>query len=226
MGHSVRSHLGIEIRSYDQAIRRFIPGYEEMLRVAAREIVRSSPAHVLDLGAGTGAFAEAVLSIDGSVTVELVDVDPEMLAQARVRLERFAGRARHSGQSFLDPLPACDAVSASLALHHVRTVDAKRNLYRAIWASLAPGGVFVNADAAVPAEPAAREAVMGVWVDHMVSSGIEEAQAYENLALWAEEDTYFPLEVEISALESVGFDAECAWHHGPFAVVVARKSSC
>ena len=225
VGHSVSSHLGIEIRSYDRAIRQFIPGYEEMLRVAAREIVRGSPDRVLDLGAGTGALAEAVLSIDGSVTVELVDVDPEMLAQARVRLSRFPERTRHAGQSFLDPLPACDAVSASLALHHVGTVEAKISLYGRVWAALSPGGVFVNADAVVSAEPSEREATMRTWVGHMVRSGIGEAQAYEHLAQWAEEDTYFPLDVELSALESAGFEAECAWHRAPLAVVVARKRS-
>jgi len=121
VSHSVRSHLGIEIRSYDETIRRFIPGYEPMLEAASRELVRHGPELVLDLGAGTGALAEAVLLADDDVTVELIDVDPEMLSQARARLASFAVRARFSGISFLGPLPSCDGASASLSLHHIRT---------------------------------------------------------------------------------------------------------
>ena len=35
MSHSVRKHLGVEIDAYDETIRRFIPGYETALTVAA-----------------------------------------------------------------------------------------------------------------------------------------------------------------------------------------------
>lgn len=223
MGHSVRSHLGIEIRSYDETIRRFIPGYEAMLEVASRELVANAPALVLDLGAGTGALSEAVLLADGGVAVELIDIDPEMLAQARARLAGFAVRARFCGISFLGPLPPCDGASASLSLHHIRTLDAKRSLYRRIHEALRPGGTFVNADAAVPEEPSAREEVLRQWVEHMVSCGIGESDGYEHLEQWADEDTYFPLEAELEAVEAAGFAAECVWKQGPMAVVVGRK---
>jgi len=223
VSHSVRSHLGIEIRSYDETIRRFIPGYEPMLEAASRELVRHGPELVLDLGAGTGALAEAVLLADDDVTVELIDVDPEMLSQARARLASFAVRARFSGISFLGPLPSCDGASASLSLHHIRTLDAKRSLYRRIHEALRPGGTFVNADAAVPAEASAREEVLRQWVEHMVSCGIGESEGYEHLERWGEEDTYFPLEDELEAVEAAGFVADCVWRQGPIAVVVGRK---
>ena len=225
MSHSVRSHLGIEIRSYDQAIRRFIPGYDAMIEAASSELVRNRPELVIDLGAGTGALAEAILLADDAVTVELIDVDPEMLHQARTRLVELTHRARFSEISFLGALPPCDGASASLALHHIRTMDAKRTLYRRIFEAIRPGGTFVNADAAVPTEPSARDAVMRHWIDHMVSCGIEERQGHQNLARWGEEDTYFPLEEELDAVEAAGFVADCAWRKGPMAVVVGRKQS-
>ena len=194
-----------------------------MLEAASRELVANAPALVLDLGAGTGALSEAVLLADGSVTVELIDIDPEMLAQARARLASFAVRARFSGISFLGPLPPCDGASASLSLHHIRTLDAKRSLYRRIHETLRPGGTFVNADAAVPAEPPAREEALRQWVEHMVSCGIGESEGYQHLEQWADEDTYFPLEDELEAVEAAGFVAECVWKQGPMAVVVGRK---
>lgn len=223
MRHSVRHHLGMEAHAYDVTIRRFIPAYDEMLAVAVQEAVRAGKGLVLDLGAGTGALSEAILSAGESGTVELIDLDREMLKQARIRLARFAGRVRFTELSFLAPLPRCDSVAASLALHHVRTLDTKRALYRRIHEALRVGGVFVNADAAMPAEPDALEAAWSNWVDHMVAQGIDKLRAHEHFEKWAEEDTYFTLNEELAAVAAVGFDAECVWRHGPMAVVVGRK---
>ena len=47
MSHSVRNHLRLEIDSYDETIRQFIPGYEEGLTWAAREIAGIRPTLVL-----------------------------------------------------------------------------------------------------------------------------------------------------------------------------------
>ncbi len=121
MSHSVRSHLSLEIDAYDDTIRKFIPGYEEGLTRAAKEIAGARPTLVIDLGAGTGALAEAMLEHERVGSVEAIDIDPEMLAQARIRLKRFGTRARFRRCSFDAPLPKCDAVATSLALHHVLT---------------------------------------------------------------------------------------------------------
>ena len=94
MSHSVRHHLRLEIDAYDETIRMFIPGYEEGLARAANEIAGVRPTLVLDLGAGTGALAEAMLDHERVGAVEAIDIDPEMLAQARLRLKRFGTRAR------------------------------------------------------------------------------------------------------------------------------------
>ncbi len=221
--HSVRRHLRVAIDAYDATIRQFIPGYEEMLRVAAQELTPVAAGLVLDLGGGTGALAEAILEVDGGGTVELIDIDGEMLAQARTRLARFGGRARFAEGSFLAALPRCHGVAASLALHHIPTLDGKRALYRQIHEALEPGGVFVNADATMPAEPAAADATWRAWADHMAAHGIEERRAFEHFEEWSEEDTYFPLEDELVAVASAGFDARCVWREVGITVVVGRK---
>ena len=224
MSHSVRRHLRVEVDVYDDIIRRFIPGYETLLATAARAVAAGRPSWVLDLGAGTGALSEAMLRHDAIGTVELVDVDPEMLDQARARLERFERRARFREQSFLDPLPGCDAVAASLALHHIPEMADKRALYRRIHACLRPGGVFVNADAVMSSDAEEREAGYAFWAAHMVSRGIPEERAYQHFAEWAEEDTYQPIEQELAAMAAAGFTAGIAWHEGPMAVLVGRRT--
>ena len=223
MSHSVRRHLHLEIDKYDEIIRQFIPGYERMLEQVARAVARIRPERVLDLGAGTGALSEVILAKCGQSIVELVDVDDEMLARAQTRLQRFGGRVRLSRQSFHDALPHCDAVAASLALHHVPDLTAKAQLYWRIHEALAPGGVFVNGDATMPNDAARKAADYGTWAAHMAACGIPEDQAYRHFDEWSDEDTYFPLEQELEAMIRAGFDAKCVWHRTPISVLVGRK---
>ena len=220
--HSVRRHLRVEIAAYDAMIRRFIPGYGTMLEVVAGALAASGMDHVIDLGAGTGALSEAILAHDGVQTVELIDVDPEMLDQARRRLERFQGRVRVREMSFLASLPPCDGAAASMALHHVPAMDEKCALYGRIRDAIRPGGIFVNGDVTMPADPAGRKATYRAWAEHMMRCGIDEARAFEHFEEWAEEDTYFPLDEELAAMRAAGFEAECIWHERAIAVVVGR----
>ena len=218
MAHSVRKHLRIKIDEYDEQIRRFIPAYETMLAVASVE-----PNLVIDLGAGTGGLSELLLGRSRIGTVELVDVDPEMIGKARRRLERFGDRVRFTLRSYDEPFPSCDAFAAALSLHHIPTIEAKALLYVRAFAALRPGGVFVNADTNMPTDRTERDRLFRYWADHMMAGGIPEDRAWKYFDEWAEEDTYLPLEAELEGLARVGFEAECVWHAGPESVVVARK---
>ncbi|MDH3270941.1 MAG: class I SAM-dependent methyltransferase [Gemmatimonadota bacterium] len=223
MSHSVRRHLRVEIDEYDDTIRRFIPGYEAMLFEASTAVASIGPDHVVDIGAGTGGLSEAILTHDEVGIVELLDVDPEMLAKARSRLESFGERARFTLRSYDDPFAPCDAFAASLALHHISTLDAKAALFGRAFRALRTGGVLVNADVNMPAEASERDALYRRWVDHQIGCGIAEEEAWAHFDEWAAEDTYLPLEDELSALRRIGFEAQCVWNNGPVGVVVALK---
>ena len=223
MSHSVRQHLQLDIEAYDVSIRAFIPGYEAMLQRAAEAVAGVQPERVLDLGAGTGALAEAILERSDAAVVELVDVDGEMLSRAETRLRRFGERVRLRRQSFNGPLPHCDAVAASLALHHVADLDAKAALFARIAQALRPGGLFVNADVTMPEVDPERASDYATWAAHLVACGIPEARAYQHFDEWSDEDTYFPLDRELRAMREAGFDAECVWRQTPSTVLVGCK---
>lgn len=223
--HSVRSHLRLEIENYDDTIRKFIPGYEAGLKCAAEMVASIHPDLVLDLGAGTGALSEAVLNHQTVGSLQAIDLDLEMLEKARARLRKFASRVTFSVRSFLEPLPECDAVTASLALHHVPTLEAKRELYKRIFRALRPGGVMANADVTMSADNEERQATYERWADHLVACGIERARAFEHFAEWQEEDTYFPLEAELEIMREAGFRAECVWQEPPNCVLVGHKDA-
>lgn len=223
MSHNVHSHLGVDAAAYDTAIRKFIPGYDAMLEAAADPVAAVLPALVLDLGAGTGALAHSLLERVGVGRVQLVDTDAAMLERAGRRLRRFGDRVQLTEGSFEDALAPCDAVSASLALHHVPTLERKRALFARVFEALRPGGVFVNADVNMPDDDDERDGLYRAWADHMVLSGIDREQAWCHFDDWADEDTYLPLEAELAGLAAVGFDARSVWRLGPMAVVVARR---
>lgn len=224
MDHSVAQHLRVEVEAYDASIRQFIPDYETMLAQTARCVAESAAERVLDLGAGTGALSETVLRHCPHCRVELVDVDGEMLDQARERLKPFRSRVRFTRRRFQGALPRCDAVIASLALHHVSTLTEKHEVYGAIHAALEPKGVFVNADANMPTDPAQQQADYAAWAAHMVASGISEPRAWQHFRDWADEDTYLPLDDELAALTTVGFSPAPVWQSVPINVVKSTKN--
>jgi tRNA (cmo5U34)-methyltransferase len=223
MGHSVRRHLHLDIREYDEAIRRFIPGYDEMLAVLAERALADSPTRVLDLGSGTGAVAAELLARSRTVQVQLLDADPEMLALARDRLARHGTRARFRVGSFADRLPGADVVTASLALHHIASLHEKEAVFHRIAAALPQGGVFLNADATLPSpEPDRTEAFRG-WASHLVARGIPEERAWRHFEEWSEEDTYFSVEEELAAMARAGLKSKRIWSRRVMSVVVGRK---
>jgi tRNA (cmo5U34)-methyltransferase len=225
--HSVKRHLDVDAAGYDVQIRRFIPHYDDMIGTGVELLGTLAPSdgHVLDLGGGTGALSAAVLDGLPGVHVTVLDIDRDMLDEARRRLARFGDRVAFQAGSFFDPLPNADAVVASLALHHVRDLATKTTLYRAIHDALVPGGVLLNLDSAVTEDPTLNALLFNRWATHMVEHGISDEQAHAHFAAWAGEDRYFPLSVELNALREAGFDeVECFWRRGPSAVTCGRRA--
>jgi tRNA (cmo5U34)-methyltransferase len=225
--HSVKRHLRVDAEAYDVQIRRLIPHYDEMIATGVELLAALAPAdsHVLDLGGGTGALSSAALAALPGARVTVLDVDAEMLAEARRRLSRFEDRVSFLEASFLDPLPAADAVVASLSLHHVHDLETKTALYRAIYDALSPTGVLLNLDAAVTEGPRLNALGFDRWAERMAEHGISGTEARNHFACWAEEDQYFSLYAELGALRQAGFDeVECFWRRELSAVICAIRT--
>lgn len=221
---SVASHLQIRLDEYDHKIRTFIPGYDDLVDSAARALLaldRPAPV-VVDLGTGTGALAAECLRVRGDARLVLIDSDPDILAMARQRLGGHGGDVAAIAGDFAEiALPACDAVVASLSLHHIRTAAAKRALYRKCGAALRAGGLLVSADCCPSADPGLATLEHGLWRAHLESSySPEETAGY--FAAWAEEDVYMSLPEELGLLRDAGFAPNVVWRQGPMTVIAAR----
>ncbi|HUL74336.1 MAG TPA: class I SAM-dependent methyltransferase [Vicinamibacterales bacterium] len=218
----VASHLGIRIDDYDTKIRTFIPGYEEMLGEAAAALclVRRRAPVVLELGIGSGALAARCLRVVPGARIIGLDTDGAMLSLAR---QRLGGRVTTIRDDFLSaPLPACDAVTSSFALHHVRTPARKAALYRRLAAALRPGGVAISADCFLSSHARLQARDRDAWHAHLAAV-YGAAGATRFLRAWAKEDTYFPLNDEVAWLERAGFGVDVPWRRGGFAVVVGVR---
>ena len=151
-------------REYDGQRRRLVPSFELFYGTAVDVIaLREGPVNrVLDLGAGTGLMAAAVLERYPNAELVLLDGSQEMLAHARERLPRSSTAAVVA--DLRDELPPgpFDAVVSALAIHHLEHPD-KRDLLRRVRERLRAGGVFVNAEHVAGPTPWLEGAYRDLW---------------------------------------------------------------
>ena len=118
----------------------------------------------LDLGAGTGAAARAILKVYPNASAILADYSPHMIEAGARAMAPFHGRYRYVEFDMLTSdwpptLPAeLDAVVTSQCVHHLPDAR-KRSLFREILERLVAGGWYVNFDPVRASDPA----VEAVW---------------------------------------------------------------
>jgi trans-aconitate methyltransferase len=219
---SVAGHLGIKVGEYDAVIRTLIPHYEELIGaagIAVGALARTAPA-VVDLGTGSGALAQAILKARPRATLIGIDEDPAMLAMAHKRL---GGRIQTiTGNFERTAIPRCDVVSASFALHHIRTDRRKAAVYQRAFAALRRGGMLVSADCCLASSKTLQQLHRDAWLHHL-QTRYSRAKAQGFLRAWAKEDVYFTLDREIELLTAAGFRVEIAFRKTSFAVLVGLK---
>lgn len=219
---SATAHLGIRTGEYDKTIATLIPHYKELLAAAAEAVdilARDTPA-VVDLGTGSGALAQQILTVRPQAQLIGIDADANMLGAATQRLK---GNIQTIEENFEHVrIPRCDVVSASFALHHVPTRRRKAALYKRCFAGLRPKGMFVSADCYLAASAPMQKRHRAAWVAHL-SKTYSPRKAEGFLRTWAREDVYFTLDREIELLKDAGFAVEVPWRKDSFAVIVGLR---
>ena len=189
--------------TYLEMVRSEVRDYDTLQHEIARlvdEGVNTESPRVLDLGAGTGSTAQAVLTTRPAASLVLFDENPNMLAVAREVLpESNVGQIVIADLS--DPLPAgpFDAIVSALAVHHLDGEE-KRELFAAVHDRLLPGGRFAMADVVVPDDPS--DAITPL------SAGYDKPDRASDVLAW---------------LRAAGFRAEITWQARDLAVFVADK---
>ena len=223
---SVASHLAVSPAGYDRRIRQYLPFYDELITEAARALGYSlRPVRlIVDLGVGTAALSRACFDQVPTSRIWGIDEDPAMLAVARARLGRRASRATLIEGSFLStPIPRCDAIVATYALHHIRSARVKQSFYDRCFRALRPGGVLVSGDCAPASTDHGFARELDAWIAHMAPSCGGASGARRVYRSWGREDTYLPLAMEQRLLSKARLRVDVPWRRSPFAVIVGVK---
>jgi tRNA (cmo5U34)-methyltransferase len=146
-----------------------VPRREEMIAalIAAAPFGVDNAIKILDLGAGDGVLAEALLMHFDEGSLTALDGSESMRRDASARLGRFGSRARVAAfdvtaLDWWDRMFGVDLIVSSLCLHHLN--DAKKQyLYKAAAERMSPGGALLIADIVDPQHPAARTLAANRW---------------------------------------------------------------
>jgi tRNA (cmo5U34)-methyltransferase len=224
---TILRHFEDEAPIYDDLILKLIPRYPEMIDalVSALPFEPDATIRVLDLGCGTGSVAAAALRRFPNASMTCLDAAENMLASARERLAPFQ-RIELVQSDFLawQPSDAYDAVVSSLALHHLDTDEVKRSFYRRVFAALAEGGVFYNADNVLGSNRALDAMYVEKWTSYMTANVGEAEVRGVWLPRYRAEDRPARLADQLHWLEAIGFrDVDVVWKWFNFAVYGGTK---
>jgi tRNA (cmo5U34)-methyltransferase len=222
----IRSAFDNIAAEYDAQRQYVIPQMDEYYGAAvwAAESKEKKPA-ILDIGAGTGLLAALMLEKFPAAELTLLDISENMLAVAR---ERFAAKknVRYvvNDYSRSELGGTYDIICSALSIHHLATED-KRLLFHKIYAALAPGGMFVNADQADGETLYFRQQYLEYWNGFLQSGPLNETEHTEILKRRNSLDKNEKLSLQLSWLRECGFsDVDVVYKNRTFIVTVARKN--
>lgn len=175
----------------------------------------------LDLGAGTGAAARAILDAYPASTALLADYSTQMIDAGVSALAPYGGRFAYvefdmAAGEWPDTEPSTfDAVVTSLCIHHMPD-ERKQALFAEIFDRLVPGGWYLNYDPVTAPDPV----VAGVW-QHTADRGDHDAahtRAHRSPAEQARFENHvrymIPLDQQLGYLRAAGFEGiDVFWKH-------------
>jgi len=222
-------------------VRGAIPFAAEQLEAMVRYVdaVGLPVRNALDLGAGDGVVAVALLARYPDARLTLLDFSEPMLAEAR---HRFAGRrpeTRFVVADFADPVwvsavadaAPFDAVVSGFAIHH-QPDERKRSLYRELFGLLRPGGVFVNVEHVAPPTARLAAAFDEAMIDALFAFArqtdptVDRTQVAEEYHRRPDKKANIlaPVEAQCAWLREIGFeDVDCVFKWFELAVFAGRR---
>jgi tRNA (cmo5U34)-methyltransferase len=225
---TIASAFNASADDYDNWMKKALPCYDDLFQTARELIPFEQDAHVkvLDLGAGTGLFAQHVLEKYPRSNFVLVDIAENMLAVARERFREHLNQFQFIAADYRDlqDLGSFDLVISSLSIHHLADAD-KQKLYNRIYALLSPGGIFLTIDQIKAPTPQLGQLYWTDWLTRVRLAGASEEQIQSSIQRRLTYDIDTTLLDQLKWVQAAGFDdVDCIYKNFFLGVFFARKA--
>lgn len=199
------------LREYEEKISGLLPAKEILQKVVAAEIKTNykTGQRILEIGAGQGDSAKPVLE-SSDVSLDLLDVSPEMIEKAKMKLEGFGKRANFICEDGLLYLTRCDpydTIFSELTVHNFDR-EQKRHLLSAIHDKLKSDGTFILMDKIYPDKGAQElhDRQMKRYQDNLPPNVAKAIIAHEDEDFYS--DDYRAQETDfLAVMRGVGFNS-------------------
>lgn len=163
---------------------------------------------VLDVGCGAGNYTLKLLEHLANLDVTLIDLSQPMLDRAAQRVRQATKGHVAAIQGDIREVALADRefdlVLAASVLHHMRTDDEWRQVFRAFHQALRPGGSIWIFDLVVSSLPAVEQLMRQRYGQYLTSLR-DDAYRQEVFAYIEREDTPQTLAYQLDLLRDVGF---------------------
>ena len=210
---------------YDSQRKWIIPEIDDYYSAAvwAAECKNPAPA-ILDIGAGTGLLSALMIQKFPDALLTLVDLSESMLSIAKERFtDRDNVRYITGDYSSVDFAGRYDLICSALSIHHLEHEE-KHRLYKKIFDSLNPGGMFVNADQVLGETADINRRYMAYWDEFLVPCPLSPKEKEQMLYRRDTFDKNEKLSVQMAWLQDCGFsEIDLVYKNRLFVVFTGRK---
>jgi len=185
---------------YDSVIRKMVPGYEFFMTITP--VLLGRPGKVLDIGSGTGGTALSVKKVHPQAEVTCIEPSEGMRNILQTNID---AKIYHSRIEDFIPEEKYDAVTATLVMQNVQTVEEKKEVYKKIYDSMNDNGVFVTCDIIEGENNATQALYMTMWRQFMLNTLTEDEVDGKWIPMHKEKDAPLKLTEQFTMLAGAGF---------------------
>jgi SAM-dependent methyltransferase len=217
-------NLGQE--KYLLEVRRFVPKYDQLVKLVSSRIVKLNPQNILDIGAGVGNVDFIVLSELENARITCVEPQEPMVKACKRTLGKYGERAKvvtATAQDFSYD-EKYDAAFSNLALHNIPS-DEKQRVVSKIRGSLKDGAPFIWSDL-INYGGLTQELLVGYRHVLAFLKGASFGFVLEDLRKERTQDSKLSVEETIVLCEQVGFrNPRLIWqtHQGTAGIFYMEK---
>jgi len=225
MKEEVREYYADLKQAYPGKIRQLVPKYDELVEMIVELLRLGEPRTVLDIGAGIGNVAAAVLDALPQARITAVEPCDEMFVEAARTLSGFSGRAKLVNRDILDFVPehAYDAIFSNLVLHNIDLVE-KRRLLANLVGWLKPGGSFIWGDLIRHPDDRLQRHFIEYRRRIGADAGCPQEVFEKDSRKEAQLDHPLTVEEALAMAHEAGFGrVSLAWAHDMFAILLLKR---